>query len=230
MVALMNALVSMALASPANAPRMLELEYLVPAGCPTQASFQARLAARLGYEVTGGPPTHVAAVSVVAQGSGLVATMRLREAAGQRWGERTFRSATDDCEALVSSVALALAVALDSREHPPIPEKVEPVGPVTAPPVAAVAVVPAPPARRFEGHRRARRRGTVGSCPRRLPDPCSRCASAAESSALRSKVPSPLHRKFQRRRDGRDIGDRGRAGVRARRFRRVLRPQGTGGS
>ncbi|MBL8954894.1 MAG: hypothetical protein JNK82_29220 [Myxococcaceae bacterium] len=125
-----TALISIALAA---APKpVLSVEYAAPQGCPDAAAFRAKVAARLGYEPAGERVTHAARVMVAPGGSGLTATLELEG------GSRAFDAAAGDCEGLISSVALALAIALDSEAY------VAPRKPPAAVP-AAVPEVEAPP-------------------------------------------------------------------------------------
>lgn len=122
--------------------RAIRLAYTAPPSCPDQASFEARLAARLGYDPVGEPATQLATVMVQIRRDRLDATFSLSESDGAKRGERAFSGAATDCEGVLSGVALALAIALDPRllTRPPAPS-----GPSAASPVETPAGVPAQP-------------------------------------------------------------------------------------
>ncbi len=95
--------------------RSIRLEYSVPPSCPNQDSFEARLAARLGYNPVNEPATHVAGVAVRISEDTLEARFSLGENGNSKRGERSFSGGLTDCDAVLSGVALALAIALDPR-------------------------------------------------------------------------------------------------------------------
>ncbi len=98
--------------------RAIRLEYAVPAVCPNKASFEARLAARLGYDPVGEPATQLATVEVQLRDELLDATFSLSVFGGAKRGDRTFSGPATDCKGVLSGVALALAIALDPRLLP----------------------------------------------------------------------------------------------------------------
>ncbi len=130
----------MALATAAER-RAVRLEYTAPAACPVREAFAARLAARLGYDPVSEPATHIASVAIQVREGLLEASFSLWESSGPRRNDRSFTAPLTDCDSLLSSVALALAIALDPRllVRPPPTEP-----PVTAAPPPPPA--PAPPA------------------------------------------------------------------------------------
>jgi hypothetical protein len=148
----------------ASAHPVLALEYSAPAGCPDAASFQARLSARLGYEPSGAKATHTSRVTV---SSGLTAKLELAERGAAAAGVREFEAGPEDCEALINSVALALAIALDPHVLAGPRRPASPAQSSDAPrPAEAAAPVPAPdapPALGFEVTLSAR--ASVGHLP-----------------------------------------------------------------
>ncbi|MBX7113268.1 MAG: hypothetical protein K1X64_02955 [Myxococcaceae bacterium] len=93
--------------------RAIRLEYTAPAVCPNKASFEGRLAARLGYNPVSEPATQLVTVAVQVRGELLDATFSLADFGGAQRGDRTFSGAATDCEGVLSGVALALAIALE---------------------------------------------------------------------------------------------------------------------
>ncbi len=123
--------------------RAIRLEYTAPPSCPSKEAFQSRLAARLGYDAVSEPASHVAGVVVQVHEGQLEASFSLWEIGGLKRGERSFSGALTDCDALISGVALAMAIALDPRlltRAPVEPPAATPPPPVAPPPV----VTPSP--------------------------------------------------------------------------------------
>jgi hypothetical protein len=169
-----------ALASSASAAPSSRLVYARGEGgdaCPDEAALRKAVAARVGYD----PFFPWAAVTVTAEvrrvGAKLHGRVTLVDGAGMQRGVRELESDSDDCAELVSSVALAIAIALDglSVEAPPP----EPVAKAVAPPVvpepapsALPDAGPPPPAERprasapgLRGFATVGAQGALGTAP-----------------------------------------------------------------
>lgn len=119
-------------------PRV-QLVYEAEARCPDRRALDAAVSARLGYSPFDERSARVARVRLFSAGPTLRGTLELVD--GERsLGRKTF--ASKDCQELASSVALALAIALDPlhAERPVVVEPMPPA-PVSPPAPAPVPVV-----------------------------------------------------------------------------------------
>ena len=142
-------LISAAIAS-AQAPHVVaRLSYSAEttiADCPDEASLRAAVSSQLDYDpfAQHDSPNRFITASIVDRDSGLRATVRATDEAGQVIGSRVIESEHKDCAELASSVALAIAVAIDPLVLArPMPTPASPASPPTPPPNEEAS--PAPP-------------------------------------------------------------------------------------
>jgi hypothetical protein len=86
-------------------------------GCPTEADVRGKIVGMLGedpFAGVGAPEIH-AVVARADPGEGLVARVRLKEAANSPETTREFHSPSGDCAALTDAVSLAVTLALSSE-------------------------------------------------------------------------------------------------------------------
>jgi hypothetical protein len=105
--------------------------------CPDEATMRSLVAAELGYDPFVPKSERAISITLVAKNNDLTAAIVL--ASNERRRERTLRSSGKDCSELASSVALAVAVAID-------PEAVnaKPAAPPETPSAPTPALVPPP--------------------------------------------------------------------------------------
>ncbi len=154
-VALLSALSALSLVpslARAQTRERVALSYLVGAGvtrCPDERALREAVAARLGRDPFSDEPSTASRVSVtvVRAGRGLHALVAWNRPDGALVGTREVSSQGGDCNDIVSTVALAVSVALDASRTsapPTHPEPPPPVAPPPAPPVAPLRAVDAP--------------------------------------------------------------------------------------
>lgn len=147
-LALLLAVPALARAEPSQ--EAVRFQYQAPVECPDRSSFTARVRERTDRGREAGEGELARTFSVV-----------VREEAPGFWGEIEFlddggakvsrRVRGEQCEAVVSSLALITALALDAtlrREEEPVapaPAPVAPAAAVAGPPVEAAAIFRAPP-------------------------------------------------------------------------------------
>ncbi|HVH41670.1 MAG TPA: hypothetical protein VM925_04985, partial [Labilithrix sp.] len=112
--------------------------------CPDEAGFRSAVAARVGYD----PFFPYAKRTVVtridaAAGGRFRARMEVLDESGALLGEKVFVSSQGDCEELVRTLALAVSLAIDVADPPPLAS--EPL-PEPAAKAAPPASEPPPPA------------------------------------------------------------------------------------
>ena len=107
------------------------------ARCPDEETFRALVGARLGYDPFEEGHDLSLSVDFDREGAELTARVRLGSRAGGERGRRTLHSTEVDCGELSTSVALAVAMALD-------PNAVRSQTAVAAPPAASPAARPEP--------------------------------------------------------------------------------------
>lgn len=88
------------------------LTYAPAAGCPDEAAFRHRVAARLGYDPFVEGATRLIDVKVTTSGKRLVATTRLRMP-GKSESVRRLDEAAEHCEGLTDAVAASVATVID---------------------------------------------------------------------------------------------------------------------
>ena len=153
--------------------------------CPDESALRKAVASRVGYD----PFFPWAPVTVTAEVRGVGGKLRGRvtliDAAGRQRGARELEAGTNDCAELISSVALAISIALDSlqadakpEDPPPAPPPPAPADdapvvsaaatPVASPDDAAEQPTPAPPAdapRGLRGFATLGGQGSLGTAP-----------------------------------------------------------------
>lgn len=103
--------------------------------CPDEDWLRTEVMNRLGADPFAGSPGVVVEVRVEATARGRRARLRLRERDGRVLGERELTSREADCRALGSTLALAVAVALDElgdADRAPSPEPAAPTPSATS--------------------------------------------------------------------------------------------------
>lgn len=96
----------------AGAPQRASLDYTAPTACPTRAQLGASIAGELGYDPFRGAPDVAVDVHIHVEGHRLVARVSIAEGDGHA-ATRSVSTGVGDCDELVASVALAVAIALD---------------------------------------------------------------------------------------------------------------------
>jgi hypothetical protein len=134
---------SPARAEPGTETERLEvrLDYIAPAGCPNLDAFERIVANRLGYYPFGSDASHGVLVRVEARAQNLSGQFEWRDVSGQWAGDQRFPARTADCDALVRTMALALAVQI----HLLATVSEAPTSSVATPPPAEVPDTNAPP-------------------------------------------------------------------------------------
>jgi hypothetical protein len=119
--------------------------------CPDEAGLRRAIADRVGYDPIFPFAPNDIEVSITRSGQTLVAEAKFVDADRVVVGARTFRAAAGECDELVGSIALSVAIALDrmDRKSLPAPSAEAPAAaaakdpPATAP-EASAAPAPAP--------------------------------------------------------------------------------------
>ena len=118
--------------------------------CPDEPTMRALVASRLGYDPFIDGADLALSIDLGRQGRERVGRIALASKNVARGGERVLRSSDGDCNELASSVALAVALAIDpsaARAQPAPPELTPPPAPAP-PPAPPTAVNPPSPAPR----------------------------------------------------------------------------------
>jgi hypothetical protein len=115
-----------AVANPASggkrAKSQIRLDYRAVAGCPKASSFSDRVRARLGYDpfLTKQPtgiPTAIVRITPDSKNRKLLTGLLLLKSAAQKQlGTQSVSGRPDECDAIVSSLAAALCIAIDTIE------------------------------------------------------------------------------------------------------------------
>lgn len=135
-------LATSAQAAPGDATRLSYSRAPVAATCPDREALRAAVSKRLGYDPFFPVARQAIEVDIVADEDMLTASMRFVNDAGIIVGSRKLSESRDHCAELVTSLALAISIALD-----PSAAFEEPEPPATPPPAPvddATEVAPAP--------------------------------------------------------------------------------------
>jgi hypothetical protein len=137
--------------TPSRGRATVRLEYVrddaAATECPDEATFRTLVQARLGYDPFADEGSLALRVDLRSRAREIAGSLRLVEENGETRTERTLRHA--DCFELLSSVALATAIAVDADAmRGVVPEAEPPPEPTPAPKPAPPAAEPRPePAR-----------------------------------------------------------------------------------
>jgi hypothetical protein len=143
-------------ASEAKPSQAAQLSYLRGPGaqlCPEEAFLREAVAAELGYDPFAENARRKVSATIEREGSRLRAHVEIHDAQGRPQGARDLTTETLDCNELVSSIALAVSIAIDPRaaaqSRPPAPARpttpwTAPAAPVAEPPPGPSAPAPLP--------------------------------------------------------------------------------------
>jgi hypothetical protein len=120
-----------------------QLDYMATPGCPSAATFEAIVAARIGYDAFRADAPDRVIVRIESAGRALEGRLEWRDATGESIGDQAFPSRTGDCDELARAMGFALALQIqlmettvgESRSAPPPPPPAD----------TTLAKVPAPP-------------------------------------------------------------------------------------
>lgn len=111
------------------------------ARCPEADEVEERVAARLGYDPFEDDAASLVELHVSRQRGAMTGHIVMRDAAGEILGERTLTSRDASCQALMASVEVAIAIAIDPvRAAQPIAPEVVPEPVVVTEPVSEPVV------------------------------------------------------------------------------------------
>ena len=135
-------------------PATATLAYVsnVGARCPDDESFRHRVAARLGYQPFSPDGKHRVSIRLRAASARVNGHAEVTRAGQSSPGVRALESPIEDCESLVSALAVAVAIALDPVRSagPPLEEPSPAIGPppeAPEPPLVVASPSPDSPAR-----------------------------------------------------------------------------------
>ena len=120
-----------------------QLDYVATPGCPSEATFEAIVAARIGYEPFRADAPDRVIVRIESAGRALEGRLEWRDATGESIGDQAFPSRTGDCDELVRAIGFALALQFQLMETTVAENRAAP--PPAPPSDATVANVPVPP-------------------------------------------------------------------------------------
>jgi hypothetical protein len=85
-------------------------------GCPDEADLRRAIAERVGYDPIFAIAPNSVAVSITRDGDQIVAEVKLTNRKGMLAGSRTLRAPLSQCSELTATIALTVAIALDTIE------------------------------------------------------------------------------------------------------------------
>ena len=115
-----------------------QLDYEATPGCPSAATFEAIVAARIGYGPFRADAPDQVIVRIESAGRALEGRLEWRDAAGESIGDQAFPSRTGDCDELVRAIGFALALQIQLMETTVAEGR-------SAPPPTDTTVAKAPP-------------------------------------------------------------------------------------
>lgn len=110
-------------------------------GCPDEAALRRAIADRVGYDPVFAIAPNDIEITIVRAGDRLVGDVKFVDPRRALVGGRTFQGHVGRCDDLVATMALSVAIALDTFEKTTAPSPTA----ETAPTASDVAPVPAPP-------------------------------------------------------------------------------------
>ncbi|MCL2447893.1 MAG: hypothetical protein FWD17_02985 [Polyangiaceae bacterium] len=118
-------------------------------GCPDEAGLRRAIADRVGYDPVFAVAPNDVEVTITRTGDQLTAEVRFVDRNRILVGTRAFQAPLGQCDSIVASIALSVAIALDQLDKtspPPLAGEPLPAPPAESPPPPTPAEAPARPA------------------------------------------------------------------------------------